>query len=244
MKLDDFVMLGRTEPAESKKHGACVCSAGYSRELGQLVRIYPLPVQSSITAWMKCSVPLRRPRDDNRVESWRIDAETDDTFRAEQAVTMLGKADKSIEFDFLSSIAADSIDDLNKRRSSLGIVRPSSMRWHFDRRENVDPDEQMTLFDRLETGGTLHKSDLIPRIEFYDEKGGHNLSLKEWGCARWLAKERNRPHVLWDNLRLTDPDYEHLLLVGNQKNRRNSWLIIKTIFRRKVTQQDLFSEAA
>jgi hypothetical protein len=70
MIIEDFIMLGRTEPTQSKKHGIVVCSAGYSRELQQFVRIYPLPMRANpIRAWSQCTIPLRRPTDDNRKES-------------------------------------------------------------------------------------------------------------------------------------------------------------------------------
>ncbi len=43
MIIDDFVMLGRTEPQQTRNSGVTVCSAGYSPSLGQFIRVYPKP---------------------------------------------------------------------------------------------------------------------------------------------------------------------------------------------------------
>lgn len=244
MILDDFIMLGRTEPTESKKYGACVCSAGYSRELRQFIRIYPLPIQSGIKKWTRCRVPVRRPRDDSRHESWRIDVIDDSAGRAAAAVDVLGDADKAVEFDWLKKLAAPSIADLNKRRASLAIIDPQHMRWAFERRSDVDPADQLTLFDRVEHEGAVHRSDLVPKVSFQDEQGAHTLSLKEWGCSEWLRKQRDACHQLWTNLKFDDPAYEHLLFIGNQNTYRTSWLIISTVSRKKTAQMSLLAEAA
>lgn len=42
MHVEDFVVLGRTVPEESKKYGQRICMAGYSLENNQFLRIYPL----------------------------------------------------------------------------------------------------------------------------------------------------------------------------------------------------------
>jgi hypothetical protein len=244
MRLDDFIMLGRTEPAESKKYGVAVCSAGYSRELRQFVRIYPLPFPNNIRKWSRCTIPLRRPRDDNRLESWRIDVPSDSAEEAMRAVEVHGRMEKDAEFDWLKQNAAKSIAELNARRASLGIIDPKSLSWRFDRREDVDPAEQGVLFDRIVHDGPTFRSDLIARLQFLDADGWHTLTLKEWGCTEWLRKSREQAHCLWDNLKFTDNDYEHLLFVGNQNNQRTSWLVISTISRVKKRTRDLFAESA
>jgi hypothetical protein len=243
MIVEDFVMLRRTEPTESKKNGVAVCSAGYSRELRQLIRIYPLPWKNNIGSWTKCRIPLRRPRQDSRYESWRIDG-GETAQEAVRSVQVLGVANRDEEYDVLEKMSATSIAELNGQRRSLGIIKPMAMRGSFKRREDVDPDEQLVLFDRLVADGPTHRSDLIPQLEFCDEDGPHRLSLREWGCSEYLRKHRAKADSLWSALNLQRSDYEHLLLVGNQANARTSWLVIGLISRKKRAQQSLFVEAA
>jgi len=238
MIIEDFVMLGRTEPVESKKHGVTVCSAGYSVELRKLLRIYPFPWPNNISAGTLCRIPVRRPKDDNREESWRINSgETaNDALRS---VDILGQANRGNEFEFLQSIRVPSIKHANDKRMSLAIIEPRLMTWGYERRPDMDPAEQIVMFERRECDGITHQSDLIKRINFEDEDGSHSLQLKDWGCNEWLRKDRMKPEQLWNNLKFTDASYEHLLLVGNQNHRRTSWLVIRTISRRKQFQQSL-----
>lgn len=236
MIIEDFVMLGRTEPVESTKHGVTVCSAGYSVEWRKLVRVYPLPWPNNISAGTLCRMPLRRPRDDSREESWRINA-GETAANALDAVEVLGQANRDNEYEFLKSLAVPSIKYANDNRMSLAIIEPRNMTWAYERRPDMDPAEQIVMFERRESESVVHQSDLVRRIGFEDEDGPHSLQLKDWGCNEWLRKDRFKPEQLWDNLRFTDKSYEHLLLVGNQKNRRTSWLVIRTISRRITTQQ-------
>ena len=241
MIVDDFVMLGRTEPVESKRHGFTVCSAGYSMERRELMRIYPLPWPNNLKAWSLLRVPLRRPKQDNRVESWRIDAgETADDALA--AVDVRGIAPCSRQFDHLQTFAVPSIRYANQRKPfpmSLAIIDPVHLEWGYARRRDLDPAEQYTLWDRREPAGPLHESDLIPTIRFTDDDGEHRLQLKEWGSHEYLRKNRDKSHGLWDALHLTDKNYRHLLLVGNQNNRRTSWLVIRLISERISQQQEM-----
>ena len=237
-------MLGRTEPAESKKHGVSICSAGYSRELGQFMRLYPLPYPNQIQKWSRCQIPLRRPRDDNRLESWRIDVTSESAGDAIRAVKIIGLVRKDTEFEWLKSHAAPSINALNQQRRSLGIIIPQGLSWSFERRKDIDPEEQMVLFDRRIPNSPVHQSDLIPRVHFLDEAGKHSLTLKEWGCGEWLRKHRGDADLLWRNLMFHDQNREHLLFIGNQNGQRTSWLIIATISRVKSRIPDMFSDAA
>jgi hypothetical protein len=240
--LNDFIMLGRTEPVPSTKHGLSICAAGYSPTHRKLFRIYPLPFPNYVKAGTVCRIPLVRPKGDNRVESWRIKADGETAQDALAAITEHDHVELSKYFDVFKSMAMPSIHQANNAKPdklSLAFIEPKGIAWEFARRDNVDPAEQMTLWDRVDPGGELHKSDLLPYLTFEDEDGRHRLQIKEWGCVQWLVKQRENANQLWDNLRLTDPNYKHLLLVGNQNNQRTSWLIIKTFYVRKTNQQSL-----
>jgi hypothetical protein len=188
-------------------------------------------------SWTVARINVRRPTQDNRLESWRLNDTT-------VAIEQIRKTEQ--EFDLLQSLSVPSIKSLNENRLSLGIIRPTYVSPHFSRREEIDPFEQATLWDRLESSGPLHKSDLVPRVRFGDADGSHSLQIKEWGCAEFLRKHRSNAGALWDapGLRLNSKDHEHLLLVGNQKDRRSSWLVIRVISRRiEPKTLDLFAFA-
>lgn len=237
MRCDDFVMLGRTVPEESKKHGLTVCSAGYSKELRALLRVYPLPRDNGITLWTQCRIPMRRPNHDNREESWRIDADSDDARDCMRRIDVLGKANKDKEFDFLKSLAVDSIAELNEKRRSLAIVAPENIEGCFEQVKGVDPYRQETLFERIGED----KPDILPRFRFFLADGEHRLQYREWGAHELIRKTREKAEGLFERIKLNDPSWEHLLLIGNMNTHRNNWLVINKISRRRIVQADLFA---
>ena len=218
-------MLGRTMPEMSKKHGRVVCSAGYSKELGGFVRLYPISEYWKIPRWSVLRVPVERPNCDNRKESWRI--------RGDVMPEIVGKVQKDEQFGYLRSIQASSIDSLNDSRMSLGIIEPRRLAWRFDK---LKPNEeyQMELLPKEETQ-QQHK----PRLMFDDADGPHDLQLRDWGCQCLLNKGYER-HQLWEALKLTDSTYDHLLFVGNHNHHRMSWLVISLISKKSNRNYELF----
>jgi hypothetical protein len=229
MIIEDFIMLGRTVPEQSKKHGLVVCSAGYSRELRSFLRVYPITMIDRVPRWSRCQIGLRRNTNDSRIESWRLQNEHD--------VKVTGKAIKSEEYDLLRSMAAPSIDWLNKERRSLGIIEPKNIGWRFD---GMKPNEEylMSLFPQDQEPRKK------PRIMFQDEDGDHDLQIRDWGAHEFIRKQQEQNHCkLWDALKFGNREYDHLLFVGNHNQHRNSWLVISVISERTRPQLDMFEAA-
>jgi hypothetical protein len=238
MIVEDFIMLGRTEPQESKKHGITVCSAGYSKELNQFLRIYPLPMHGNyVNQWSISQVPLRRPKDDNRHESWRINSGSS-LNQAINALKVLGNAERKIEFDFLLKKADSSISEINRQKRSLAIIKPDEIYGYFERRQEIEPYGQMLLFKR-EVTGLIHRNDIRPKLRIKTSDGYRNISLLEWGCAEFLRKHRNQHEDLWNILKIGNKDYEHLLFIGNMNAHRNNWVVISCLYRKITKQFDL-----
>lgn len=227
-------MLGRTKPTQSKKYGRTVCSAGYSKELRQFVRVYPLPQYSRLKRWSICNIPLMRSKHDSRIESWRLNNERT---QSEQDVDIIGTADRMIEFDYLESMET-SISELNESRLSLGIVRPESFEPHY---MDMKPTQERQM--NLDIGEALVDNRYRPKIQF-SCNGEHDLQVLDWGCHEFIRNRintgKNGAEELWSALNLHDDGYEHLFFVGNQLHHRNSWLIISVVSRKTVMQKSLF----
>jgi hypothetical protein len=222
MIIEDFVMLGRTVPELSKKFGRVVCSAGYSRELRQFLRIYPLSVFQNVPRWSICRLALRRNELDSRCESWRL--------KDDETLTITGTVRRQDEFDFLRVLAAKSIFDLNAQRASLGIVVPRLQRWRFDGMR-VNEEFLLPLFP------DERNEKKKPRIQFTDGDGEHDLQIRDWGAHEFLRKQKPALHgKLWSALKFDDTSYEHLFFVGNHNQHRTSWLVISIISERTKPQ--------
>ncbi len=236
MRLDDFICLGRSVPEESKKYGTKVCMAGLSRELGSLIRVYPLPIQNAIRVRHQCTLDLERNTQDSRKESWKLK----DRFDGIGVVSDKPVLNRQTIWSALKPYVVRSIKQLNDERKSLGILEiHSGFKPFFRERYSVPHPDQQLLFEIADECFGANAIDLIPYLSFHDADGYHELQIREWGCYEWLRKERANAAQLWKNLGF-DADRQVLALIGNQANRRTSWLIVKTFSVPIEIQQPLF----
>jgi hypothetical protein len=229
MVLDDFVMLGKTVPETNSDGRVFVCTAGYSIELKQPIRIYPMAMRDCPSRWSVSRVPLERNPKDARRESWKIRGER--TGRAHAVInrvvdpvrTRLSEAE---QIDVLRSMAVSSIAEANERRMSLAVIFPTDLP-----RITLEEGEQVEMAATPDMFGT--SSDLPPvsarfrwhpRLRFRDAGGDHDLMLRDWGCYELMRKRGDAAAMmLSDALNLgTSPP----LLCGNLNRFRNSWLVI------------------
>lgn len=225
MRLDDWCCLGRTVPEESKKYGRKVCAAGFSRELGEFVRVYPLPVVTPIRQRSVCVLELGRNPQDSRRESWRLARE-----QAGAGIASVGpQLPKADVLAWLAPRRADSIRELNERRASVGVLRVAAadLQGVFADRETRRPEDptQALLFADLDEQFGAGVIRLAPYVRFRDGAGEHRLQIREWGGYEWLRK--GGPCCqLWENYGFNDEDAFVWLVVGNMSNQRTAWLVI------------------
>lgn len=230
MIVEDFVCLGRTVPEESKKYGHKVCMAGYSQELGQLLRVYPLPVKNALRLRHCYTLGLCRNNCDSRRESWKMT----DRIASYESSDLIPKQSLRDVFD---SIKSESIDELNASRASLGVLLCDEVRGKFKNRTSCGP-TQMELFETCDRTFGAGAIKVAPYLNFTVGGKSHCLQMREWGCYEWIRKHPARFADLWSNLRIDEPR-SHYLLVGNMANRRNVWLVINIFGFQKQEQPTL-----
>ena len=234
MRVDDFILLGRTVPQKSKKYGYTVCSAGYSLELNQFIRIYPLPVRNGMKQWMVFSAEIERPLHDSRFESWILKT------RSMQSIREVGEMSREKFKATLKDVAVSSISQLNEKRQSLGVLKiTGDTTGKFEQRNGTSSPDQKELFGGLKEHFGSDAIDLIPYLQFYDDDGPHKLQVREIGAYEWLRKSRDKASVLWKNYRIDDKNRELFLFVGNMANHRNVWLIINVFGYKKESNMML-----
>jgi len=238
MRVDDFICLGRTVPEESRKYGHKVCMAGVSQELRSMMRVYPLPVQNNVRMRRSYCMELERNKLDSRHESWKL---ADRVHIEEVSTKEMPYADvRGVVAPYFSS----SIAELNERRASLGVIIPTAVSGRFETRPGVASSLQGTLWDDLDDTFGANAIDLIPRLEFHDTDGWHDLQLREWGCYEFLRRYRHRADELWKALALSDASRQPALVVGNMCHQRTVWLIVSVLRLPRVTETlPLFKEA-
>ena len=244
MIVEDFVMLGTTVPEPNSDGRVFVCSAGYSAELRQLVRIYPLARRGAPRRWSVNRVRLERNRMDSRIESWQIagDRSPEEHDHINDAFQSLDNIDRGARAGLLDKVVVESIAEANARRMSLAVVHPPHTPWlSFDYNPDSPDSPMMRLFDvGDEPSRGSQRFAFIPRLEFRDEAGGHNLMLRDWGCFEFMRRYGyDRRHELRQALHMNSGSS---LLVGNMANQRTAWLVISVLNGVRSAQPSLFDD--
>ena len=246
MRVDDFIVLGRTVPEESKTYGQSVCMAGYSPELRQLLRIYPLRVHSQIKARSILSVEVERNKKDSRFESWAL-KERDER----QSVQVVDKeVDKEKLIPYFERHISESIVELNQKRLSLGVIKPDSYEVVLRSRENIKHPDQLCFFDDFKKSfdfKTANSYFTAPYIRITCGSSVQCIQIREWGVYELIRKaeiERKRltPEYIRKALYL-DENKDVFFVVGNMNQHRNNWLIIKSFsYKKKARQKSFFDD--
>lgn len=247
MILEDFVFLGTTVPEQMKDGRVVRCAAGFSDEYRGLIRLYPLSPFAGIHRWDRYRVRVERSDKDNRIESFKLAGNRDDT----DALTLdlvqtgrLGRLPKPVQLESIDRYQVPSIKYLNDRHLSLGIIKPELCDYSFE--YDLEADRLIAQLPGLETpkpdwGRKSYPK--RPRIQFRDEDGFHDLSFNGHDAYEWLRKGQGAPEQLFENLRFADPEREVRLLVGNLANKRRAFVVVAYLsFQRQ--QATLFSPVA
>ncbi len=260
LSVEDFVVLGRTVPEDSKTYGKRICMAGYSEECNQFLRVYPLfiPIgERSNLNWFKAryryQLDLKRNPKDNRTESWRLLDEQRPTTTDWDGAQERKKEDVMA---WLEKHAVPSIDALNKCKLSLGVLKIPAADWEgicIPKEEPNEDEQHKGLFDDLEDQATSglnndtidpNKVNFAPYIKFTDDVGPHRLQVREWGAFRLMAQDKYKddPEALWGASGYKR-GRDMLIVVGNMTNHRKNWLVIKTFqYDEKKQERTLFDD--
>lgn len=229
MILEDFVMLGKTVPETNSDGRQFVCTAGYSLELKQPIRIYPMARRNCPTRWSISRIPLERNSSDSRNESWKIkgDRRPGPHEHINNVISVLpGKASPETQREIIAAMTVSSLKEANNRRLSLCVIQPQEIpTMRFDEVTAVEMTALPDLFGMRPDLPVKQRFRWQPRLKFRDVDGAHDLMLRDWGCYE-LMRKRGAGYCIVSlsealNL-LTSPP----LLCGNFNQHRTTWLVI------------------
>lgn len=238
MIIDDLVILGRSCPDRTRNGRNTVCVGGYSPKLG-FIRVYPTRIDFPMKRWDIVKVEVGRSNRDIRKESWKIVGSRAEWQRLSEKIETVGKLKKRDEKEKLVFNNVDGcITTLQKSGRSLGIIKPEIENFYFAKRKKYDGLIQLEFNSTSPTGmknplKTKKHYPVIPRIKYRcsncGAKTGHDQQVLEWGCYEWIRRFPEKKEQLWENLRLTDPDYDIFFLVGNLNYHPRSFMIISVL---------------
>jgi hypothetical protein len=229
--IDDFVMLGKTVPEVSADGRQFVCTAGYSLEMRQPVRIYPMARRGSPPRWSVSRIPVERNPKDSRAESWKIRGDRASAAHDrinEVIVPVLARADPATQRKIVAALTVSSLREANERRLSLCVVLPTEVpRLRFEAGRTAEMQPTPDMFGAPSALPVRERFAWHPRLCFSDKGGAHDLMLREWGCYELLRKHGDAWRYQLDTaLHL---DRAPPLLCGNLSNQRTAWLVIAVL---------------
>jgi hypothetical protein len=215
MILEDFVMLGKTAPETDRQGRVTVCSAGWSPELRQLVRIYPLAVENAPPDFSVSQVRLERNHKDSRHESWKIAGDRS----ADVHSGINARFDVKRILNDRSSLAEQipivgSIREANEKRLSLAVIQPE-----------VKPNFYLERNTARILGGekVCTKSyKYTPRLKFSLNGSLHKLKYLNQEVYDYIKPSSKDDFWKIQGRFKRNPK----LLVGNMFAYRNNWLVI------------------
>lgn len=232
--VDDFVMLGTTVPEETRSDGRrFVCSAGVSPTLRTLTRVYPLAMANVPRRWHRFRIALERNPSDSRHESFKIagDRSADVHWSINSRFEDLGEVPERERAELLKPFVRDSIAAANRLQTSLAVIEPRDVQVYLKRVVEDDQDSpQLCMFDTPAASPTKPgaRFEWMPRVAFRDREGWHDLQVRDWGVYE-LMRKRGYEYVEQHLARALHLTGDSSLLVGNQTNRRTSWLVISVV---------------
>lgn len=226
----DYILFARSIPEQSKKYGGTFsCSLGFSPKLQSLVRIYPIPL-THMKMWEMYQIEVEKNIRDSREESYKIGSKTkyENWSGFEKDIILVKKFKKQDVFSLISffGLHTSTIDDLNKNKKSIGVIKIDSVRCYWNTNERFIDTSQLTLFndinDELDTY-TKDTKRYEARITFRSNNKVHDLQINEWGVYEFLRKFQGKYKVddafkYWNNA--------SYLLIGNLHSHRNVWSVL------------------
>jgi len=241
LRIDDFVMLGKTVPEPNSDGRTFVCSAGWSDTLRSLIRIYPLSMHEAPAKWTVSEISLERNPKDSRFESFKIhgDRSVDAHTAINRAFSVKGKLTQGEKEKLMGRLPRISKADANSEKLSLAVCQPDHPPvLYYGENPESDDHPQLSLFDdRLPKKQGAKRFPYQPRLRFSSDGHHHDLQIREWGVYEWLRREgfaKKESHPIKAELKKNPP-----LLLGNLCSHRNTWLVIDRLAPQR--QQDLFA---
>lgn len=140
----EAVILVKASPQVSKRHGETVCCAGVNNK-GEWVRLYPVSFRSLDQAsqfrrWDRIRFRWKRPQDDRRPESLRVD---------HQSIEIIGELKQRERLNFLSRLEVSSIGKVMEEGKTLALLRPKHLTFLVGEKSKAEFDEEKQKFQAL-----------------------------------------------------------------------------------------------
>lgn len=219
MKITGTV-IAKGAPNRCQDGRTVMCSIVISDELG-LVRLYPITVTSDMgmKIWSRVQCEVAKRSTDCRIESFRVES----IIVLDRIESASAKAD-CLNSCILRSGTDDPIVYQNNRRRSIAVVKSAgNVGVSLDPREIDSIDHTVDADDAWVMSQSEYP--FKPSLIWTSIQGGqHKTHLCSQEVYEGIRHNASTPFRVFENLHIGDPDYEHWMILGNIRDRRNVWV--------------------
>ena len=226
------VVIGVGAPNRTKDDRVVQCAIVLDDRIG-LTRVFCdyRNGMDRLSIWDRCELLVQATPKDNRFESWKM-LEADISGRVENKNERRAILDACVR----QTGDNDPIDVFNRERRSIGIVKPkpTNLGYGMEIREFEESPDWMT---------TQSETPQKPFLQWESLQGKvHRQQIASHEVYEWIRKNPSKHGGLWDNLQITNIDYDKWLLIGTASTHRTAWLVVH-IHRLKKTTQPLIDSS-
>ncbi len=237
-------MLVKALPHAGSKHGETVCCAGVTLDR-QWRRQFPVSFRyledQKFVRWQWVEYAWRKPTDDNRPESQRVQ---DDTIKLGNKMRVTERA------EFLSPMIVGSTSEAADNGATLALIRPRnpvfsykkkrSERIEKERREYAVAANQLSFL-------TQQKKPFEPcpyefRFKYTTEDGDHDNVCGDWETAAMFYKfsrkygDKDALRMMDETFNLDHPDKGMAFVLGTLIRNPSTWHLVGVIRLDEVDQ--------
>lgn len=246
----EAVVIIKAAPQVGQRHGETVCCAGIDLE-GNWLRLYPISFRTlddgqKFGRWDRIRFRWRRPNDDSRTESRRVD---------QDKLQIVGELKKSERERFLSGSIVTSLDAERNAGRSLALLKAEVLEFTVENKADADLETEAQKFDALQAQPDLFNTKpIIPykpcpyrfKYQYRTDDGVREGTCQDWEIEatffKW-AKLYGEDRALAEIRRVFGEEYPSkgmLLAMGTHSLYPNTWLINGVVRLNEVQQIALF----
>lgn len=230
----EAIIIVKAAPQLGGKHGETVCTAGITRD-GQWVRLYPIAFRSLDEAqqfgrWDIVRYEWRRPKDDARIESRRVEHQT---------LAVTGSLHVGQRFGLIDPMVKASLADERTAGRSFAFVRPSIRRFIVEKKPDAKYLKEEEGFKVFASQDNMFLKPLIPykpcplvfKYEYVISEGRRTGTCQDWETEatyfHWLKQYGEEKAIALMKLRWGEemPGKGILFAMGTHSLHPNTWLI-------------------
>lgn len=245
----EAVVIIKAAPQVGQRHGETVCCAGIDL-YGQWLRLYPVSFRlldrdRKFARWDRIRFKWRRPYDDPRPESRRVDQES---------IEIVGKLKPGERSRFVARSIVTSLQREREAGRSLALLKPEILEFVVEQKTSSDLEEETKRFDALRAQGDLFSAQNTPyrpcpyrfKYRYRTEDGDRFGKCQDWELEatffKW-SRQYGEARAISDIQRVYGDEYPKkgmLLAMGTHSLYPDTWLINGVIRLDDVKQAALF----